>query len=63
MSYKNRAGDLTVELETEEICDQLKDIVVHRSDEIIINIAREIRHSATIVGQLGSSKSIAKRKC
>ena len=49
-SYKNRAGDLTVELETEEIRDQLKDIVEHRSDEIIINTPREIRHSATIVG-------------
>ena len=49
-SYKNKAGDITVVCETEEVRNQLKDLVTSKNEDIMISTPREIRHAATIVG-------------
>ena len=49
-SYQNKSGDLMVVCESENIRNQLKDIVISADDEVVVSAPRGIRHSITIVG-------------
>ena len=48
-SYQNKSGDIMVVCESEEMRNQLKDIVT-ANNEMIVSTPREVRHSVTIVG-------------
>ena len=49
-SYKNKTGDLMVVCESNEIMEELKNIVLSINDEIVLDTPKEIKPGITIVG-------------